>query len=209
MPLQQLIKAANRFVLPSGIWNHSALSAQAQKVQLIQYAVAALIALTLLLLSSMALAGAGHDHGAADSKIFGSALSRFAAVSEEFELVGIVEGQRITLYLDRFADNTQVRDAQIEIEIAGNKYIAEKRGDDLYEITLKEELKLGLIAVTARVKAGEVTDLLATELDMHQNDRGQVTRFSWKAVTLWTGVAFLVLFALAGARRIRYQSRQV
>jgi hypothetical protein len=209
MLLQKLNTATIRWVPSIAILNYSALRAHAQKVQFIQFAVVAFIALTLLLLSPMALAGAGHDHGAADSKFSGSALPRFAAVSEEFELVGIVEGQRITLYLDRFADNTQVRNAQIEIEIAGNRYAAEKRGDDVYEINLKEELKYGLIAVTATINAGEVTDLLATELDMHKNDRGQMTRFSWKAVALWTGAALLALFALAAARRFRSSGQTI
>ena len=209
MPLQKLNTAPIRWVPSIAILNYSALCAQAQKVQFIQSAVAALMALTLLLLSPMALAGAGHGHGAADSKFSGSALPRFAAVSEEFELVGIVEGQRITLYLDRFADNTQVRNAQIEIEITGKRYAAEKRGDDVYEINLKEELKSGLIAVTATINAGEVTDLLATELDMHKNDRGQMTRISWKAVALWTGAALLVLFAFAAARRFRNRGQTI
>ena len=34
----------------------------------------------------------------------GTALPRFAAVSETFELVGVLDGKQVTLYLDRFAD---------------------------------------------------------------------------------------------------------
>lgn len=209
MPLQKSNTAPIRGVPSIVNLHYFALHAQAQKVQFIQSAVTAWMALTFLLLSPNAHAGPGHDHGAGDSKVSGSALARFAAVSEEFELVGIVEGQRITLYLDRFADNTQVRDAQIEIEIAGNKYNAKKFGEDDYEIILKEELKSGMIAVTATVNAGDVTDLLATELDMHKDEQGQVTRFSWKAMALWTGAALLALLALAAARRIRSQAPTV
>ena len=49
-------------------------------------------------------------------------------MSETFELVGVLSGKQITLYLDRFADNSPVRDAQIELEIGGAKFKAEKQG---------------------------------------------------------------------------------
>ncbi len=71
-----------------------------------------------------AVAGPGHDHGDAAPAATGSALPRFAAVSETFELVGVLDGKQVTLYLDRFADNAPVRGAKIELEIAGAKFSA-------------------------------------------------------------------------------------
>ena len=68
------------------------------------------------------LAGEGHDHGDATPVATGKALPRFAAVSESFELVGVLDGKQVTLYLDRFADNTPVRGAKIDLEIAGAKF---------------------------------------------------------------------------------------
>ena len=59
-----------------------------------------------------AIAGDGHDHGDAAPAATGTALPRFAAVSETFELVGVLDGKQVTLYLDRFADNAPVRGAQ-------------------------------------------------------------------------------------------------
>ena len=80
--------------------------------------LAALSLAVLLLGTSMsATAGEGHDHGDAAPAAAGTALPRFAAVSETFELVGVLDGKQVTLYLDRFADNAPVRGAKIELEI--------------------------------------------------------------------------------------------
>lgn len=89
---------------------------------------AAVLAVTTIF-AGPARAGPGHDHGDAAPAVAGQALPRFAAESETFELVGVLSDKRITLYLDRFADNSPVRDAQIELEIGGAKFKAEKQGD--------------------------------------------------------------------------------
>ena len=69
----------------------------------------------------IALAGDGHDHGDAPAASSGPALPRFAAVSETFELVGVVNGKRLTLYLDRYADGSPVKGAKLELELGGVK----------------------------------------------------------------------------------------
>jgi hypothetical protein len=101
------------------------------------------LALIFTLLSPLAIAGPGHDHGETAPQATGSALPRFAAASEDLELVGIVNGKLVTLYLDRFKDNSPVNDAEIEIDMAGSKYKAEKHADGEYEVTLKDTLKPG------------------------------------------------------------------
>ena len=69
----------------------------------------------------------GHDHGGSTPAATGPGLPRFAAVSELFELVGVLNGKQITLYLDRAADNSPVTEARIEIEIGGKKFVAQTR----------------------------------------------------------------------------------
>ena len=90
------------------------------------------------LVSAPARADEGHDHGDAGPAVSGEALPRFTAESETFELVGVLRGKQITLYLDRFADNSPVPGAQIELEIAGAKFTADQRGDATYEVVLPE-----------------------------------------------------------------------
>ena len=43
-------------------------------------------------------AGEGHDHGEAPATPTGSALPRFAATSDTFELVGVLDGHQVELF---------------------------------------------------------------------------------------------------------------
>ncbi len=151
-----------------------------------------------------ALAGEGHDHGDATPVATGKALPRFAAVSETFELVGVLDGKQVTLYLDRFADNTPVRGAKIDLEIAGAKFSAQSHGDDAYEIVLKEAPKPGVLPITATVTAGSDVDLLAGELDLHEAPHADdpLHRHSWKEYAGWAvgGLAALAVVVLGGRR---------
>jgi hypothetical protein len=154
-------------------------------------------------------AGEGHDHGEAPTAASGPALPRFTAVSETFELLGVLSGKQITLYLDRYADNAPVPKAQIELDIGGVKYTAqamtEAPTEAVYEVVLKDAPKVGVLGITATVSAGAVTDLLAGELDIHDAAHTDVVvpARSWKALAGWGfgGLAALILLVFA-ARRI-------
>ena len=178
-------------------------------MKLIHSTAAALVALVLSLLSplAMVMAGASHDHGEAAPQAQGTALPRFVAVSEDLEMVGIVNGKQLTIYLDRFKDNSPVNDAQIEIDIADNSYKAEKHGVGEYEVILKDTLKPGVIAITATIQAGELNDLLAAELDLHADEQEPSRGSSWKGIALWTGAGLFALIALGAIIRIRQQAR--
>lgn len=167
---------------------------------------ALLVAATFL--GSPAWAGEGHDHGEAAPAAVGQALPRFSAVSETFELVGVLSGKQITLYLDRFGDNSPVRGAQIELEIGGAKFKAEaskgQQGEDEYEVVLPEAPKEGVLPVTATVTAGTEVDLLAGEFDIHEAahaDEAAHTH-SWTEYAGWGagGLVALVLLAWGGRR---------
>ena len=169
---------------------------------------AALLAAAILVAAS-AWAGPGHDHGDASAVTAGAALPRFSAESETFELVGVLSGKQITLYLDRFADNSPVRGAQIELEIGGAKFKARalegRHGDDEYEVVLPEVPKAGVLPVTATITAGNETDLLAGELDIHEEAHAEeaVVTHAWTEYAGWAagGVAVVALL-LWGGRRV-------
>lgn len=177
-------------------------------MKLIHSTAATLLALLLTLFIPLAIAGPGHDHDDTAPQATSSALPRFTAVSEDLELVGIADGKLITLYLDRFKDNSPVNDAQIEIDIAGSKYQAQKHADGEYEVTLKEPLKPGVIAITATISAGELIDLLVTELDLHADADGAGIRDAWKAIAMWIGAGLLALIALVAIVRFRHPARR-
>ena len=154
----------------------------------------------------IALAGDGHDHGDAPAASSGPALPRFAAASETFELVGVVNGKRLTLYLDRYADGSPVKDAKLELELGGVKVPVESHGEGEFEAMLAEELKPGSLAVSAMVVAGAESDLLAGELDVHDEEPADKDAHAhgWREYAAWAGAAAAVLVALLIlARRLR------
>lgn len=163
-----------------------------------------------LFIAPPAWAGEGHDHGDAAPAAVGQALPRFSAVSETFELVGVLSGKQITLYLDRFADNSPVRGAQIELEIAGVKFKAQKQGEDEYEVVLPTAPKPGVLPVAATVIAGNETDLLAGELDIHEEAHTDAAALPlpWARYAGWAagGVAALALLIWGGRRLVSARS---
>lgn len=167
-------------------------------------AFAAVPLAVLLLLPRLALAGDGHDHGEAAATASGPALPRFAAVSDSFELVGVLNGKQITLYLDRAADNSPVTEAQIELEVGGQKFKAAKQGADEFEVVLSEALKPGVLPITVTVVVGADTDLLAGELDIHEAAHAEepAHAHSWKELAGWAagGIAALVVLWTLGRR---------
>lgn len=172
---------------------------------------AAAMLATLFLLTGGASAADdhGHDHGAPAAST-GSALPRFAAVSETFELVGVLNGKQLTLYLDRFADNCPVKDAQLDLEIDGVKVKTAPHGEGEFEAMLAEAPKAGVLSVSATVVAGQVSDLLAGELEIHEEAHAEVatTRPRWQRIALWALGGLLVLWGVTWVVRRATAARQ-
>ena len=168
-----------------------------------------ILAVLLLSVAWPAWAGEGHDHGDAPAAIAGPALPRFTAVSELFELVGVLDGKHLTLYLDRAADNSPVKDAKLELELGGVKVPVEAHGEGLFEVTLSTVPAPGEIPIAATVMAGDETDLLAGEIDVHEmedDDGGAAHVHGWEEYAYWLAAAVLGLVGLAWLiRRLRTQ----
>ncbi|MDP2371688.1 hypothetical protein, partial [Rhodoferax sp.] len=141
----------------------------------------------------------GHDHGPASAPGGASALPRFSAESDDFELVGVLNGQQLTLYLDRATDNSPVKDAKLELEIGGAKVAVKARGEGEFEATLAQALKPGVVSVTASVVAGAQSDLLAGDWEIPANTRTDANpgRQAWKTYGAW-GAGGLLTLALLG-----------
>jgi hypothetical protein len=169
---------------------------------------AALALAATLLLPAGATAGGDHDHGDAAPSAAGPARPRFAAVSETFELVGVLDGRQITLYLDRSADNTPVTEASIELEVAGTALKATPRGD-AFEAVLAARPAPGIVPITATVTAGTETDLLAGELDLHDDAHAAAAspgshgrRFAGGVAAALAALLALVAAGVVVARRV-------
>ena len=164
------------------------------------------LALFIVAIPSTTWADAGHDEGTAHTAAAGSAQPRFAAVSEAFELIGVLNGKKLALYLDRADDNSPVKAAQLELELGGVKVAVKSVGEGEFEATLAQELKPGVNSVTATVIAGKETDLLAGELDIRQNAQvdSSVASRPWKKYGVWLIAGLFTLALLVGGlRRIR------
>lgn len=159
-------------------------------------ALVAACATLMLNASPLALAGPGHDHSdepAAAGE--GPGLPRFVATSELFELVGVVNGTKLTLYLDHSATNAPVKDAKVELEMGGTKVAVSPHAEGEFEATLAAALKPGVIPITATVSTAKDSDLLAGELDLHAEGpaKAAAAPMPWKTYVTWGAGGLAVL----------------
>lgn len=171
----------------------------------------ALCCVAALLHPSLAGAGADHDHGPSAAAAHSPALPRFAAVSESFELVGVLDGRQITLYLDRAADNAPVTAAQIELDVAGAKLKAGKhpQQDEAYLVVLAADPEPGVLPITATVSVGQEMDLLAGELDLHAPAHADEAAHAhaWQEYAGWGAGGIAALAAVLALLRRRSTTR--
>lgn len=151
-------------------------------------------------------AGPGHDHGEAPAVAASAAAPRFVAESESFELVGMLEGRRLTLWLDHAGSNAPVTDAALAVDLSGASLAARPTGEGQFEIELARVLPAGVHALTATVTAGAQNDLLAGELDIHAGSsplHADPHLFSVNALKYVLPVLLLTALGLAALRRRR------
>jgi hypothetical protein len=165
-----------------------------------------LAAATFAISPSVTLAGPGHDHGVSGSgNASVAAWPRFTAVSELFEVVGVLDGKKVTLYLDRYADNAPVDGARIELEAGAAKLVAERSAEGEYVAMLPTAPGTGTTPVTLTVTAGNDTDLLAGLLELHGDPVvAGVGSARWGLFLLWGTFAAALLAGIVWlARRSR------
>ena len=164
---------------------------------IVRFCVVALFCLGFAALFQPAFAGPGHDHGPAAAAVAGTASPRVSAQSDLFELVGIVEGGELKIYLDRFATNEPVTDAKIEVDIGGKKSIATAQPDGSYSVKNDVFVKSAELALSFTVLQGQEADLLAGDLvvaapaDDHAHDE---TAKPWRRWAAYAGGALLAAF---------------
>ena len=127
----------------------------------------AVLVLALASLSPMALAHEGHDHGAPVAVAPNpSAQPRFVAASEDFEVVGVLSKDRLTLYLDDAKSNAPIDGATLEVSVDALVGKAVREAPGTYSLLLKAPLAAGKHALTLTVDAPNGSDLLATTLEV-------------------------------------------
>ncbi|PTT21333.1 hypothetical protein DBR12_06965, partial [Acidovorax sp. HMWF029] len=107
-------------------------------------------------------------------------------------------------YLDHAGDNSPVKDARLELDIAGTNVPVTRVADGEFQATLAAPLAEGVSPVTATVAAGNETDLLAGEIDLHPAAHTDAAPAGWdRRTVLIAGAVAAVLLALVAVWGLR------
>jgi len=163
--------------------------------------------LTGLLVIQPTLAHEGHDHDDAPKPApVADAAPRFETASEEFELVGVLHGRVLTLYLDRYASNAPVAKAMLELEAGQQKMQAKEAGPGVYRLELGNTLAAtpGRLGLVFTIQAGDSVDLLTANLEIPtaKMPLADEAIFDWRRLG-WAGLALPVLGVWVWRRRSR------
>ena len=127
-------------------------------------AVAAAL-LVIALSPAPVLAHEGEDHAAPPPASPGNVAPRLEAASEAFELVGIVNGDAMSLFLDRFETNEPVSEAAIDVTAGGETVRAESLADGTFRVAAPWLAKTGPLDLTFAISAAAGSDLLIATLE--------------------------------------------
>ena len=148
----------------------------------------------------------GHTHAPAEAIPVGVAAPRAVAASEEFEVVAVLEGNHLVVYVDRFASNEPVAKARVEVEGTGLGGPAKETAAGTYVVNLPAAVPPGKHPMTISIDAGDSADLLAATLDTSLATSAAVHRHGRSEWIVW-GAGALSLLA-AGALIIVRQRRK-
>ncbi|CAG0926485.1 MAG: hypothetical protein EFKGCFLK_00775 [Rhodocyclaceae bacterium] len=162
----------------------------------------AFVAPAAFALSAWAHGGEDHGDGAHAPAAIADVAPRASAHSEEFELVAVLADGRLTLYLDRYADNAPVADAQIEIESGAMKAAATQVAPGVYAAPGAAFARPGKHPLTISVQAGESADLLTAALEIAEP---AATAAQANAGAAWAAAGALLL---AGATLVALRRRK-
>lgn len=121
----------------------------------------------------------GHDHGAAKPAAGAPASPRIVATSEKYQIVGIVEGEVLVIYLDRAEDNAPVTTATLGVSLNGDSFQAElQEKAGTYEVTAPPLRTPGHLEVLVTIADGDVQDLLVGTLRIAASEAKAATPVS-------------------------------
>lgn len=127
--------------------------------------------LTLLLAFPLvSLASPGHDHGdEAPAPTTQKAAPRFSMQSEQFEVVGILNGHHLQLYVDQAKTNAPVENATAELTLNGTPVPVALHQAGLFEAEIPEALEEEHLTVSMNLRTKTSTSTLTGELNLEQH----------------------------------------
>lgn len=180
----------------------------------IKLTLGALSAALLLATSPLAVAGDDHDHGAPATREAAPSVPVVTAVSEAFELVGRLHHDELSILIDRADSNEPVLHATLTVDVDGRSiavpFHAEHGDYALSDPAVLAKLQqVGSKPLTFTLLAGEESDLLTGELDVHDAEPAVADhRHAWQEYAGWAGGAFAGLAVLGLAVRRQRAARQ-
>lgn len=160
--------------------------------------------LVLALSPVTVFADEGHGgHGAPAAPPPAALAPRVEAASEGFELVGILEGGKLILYLDRFATNQPVTDASIEIESGAFKATAQPSPEGVYSIDAAALTKPGQYPLVFTIRVAGDADLLSGTLGVPPPPEVLSQPRAWTEWLVWIAGALAALAGVAWLLRRR------
>lgn len=155
----------------------------------------------------------GEDHGEASALApITSAAPRISTNTDQFELVGVLEGKVFKVYLDQFGTNTPVPKAQIEIESGSWKAVATEIAPAVYSVSAELLAQPGKHPLAITVQAADDVDLMNATLEVGQTsaaNAGTSHAHFWGEWAVWAAATVLSMAALGLVFiRRRKQSRR-
>jgi hypothetical protein len=122
------------------------------------------------LATTFVVAHEGHDDAQPPVTATAPRLPRLVTSSETYELVALLEGERLTIYLDRFEDNSPVTDASITVTINDESVAAAAIANGTYLLSSRKFNDRGLVELVFDIKAKEADDLLIGKMTLAGSD---------------------------------------
>ena len=160
-----------------------------------------------------AWAGPGQEGHSHDAPVVaaGTAAPRFVATTDLFEVVGILSGGKLTVFVDRFATNVPVVDATVELESGAFKakgVLHTDLGDFVFPADVFNQPGSHPLVLT--ITAGEDVDIVAANLvvpDPHAGDDHADAPWLTKRNALYAGAVLLSLAMVVLVLRLRLKAR--
>lgn len=133
---------------------------------------------------------------------------RFVANSPDFELVGLVEGNKLTIWLDHVRTNSPILKGSIEVEVGEIKLQPQLVGE-VWVASLPAVFSPGMYVITATVITENTTDLLSGEFVMTDPEVVIPSASVMKGIFWPLVIAGLIALLLLGAVLRRRQRRSI
>jgi hypothetical protein len=174
-----------------------------------------LLALMLLGVPALVYAHGGDDHEHPTAAAVTTPMApRASAQSEDFELLLVLEGRSLLLYLDQFASNEAVPHAILELTMLKNfKATAKEISAGVYSIALPDGMLVqpGKYLLEVSVQVGEAGDILTSTLELPAISAAESDVHAQGFFSAWwlkAGALALILVVLAWFLRKRQQKLQ-